>query len=40
MALAAYNWGMGNVDKKLGKMPDETKNYIKSVSRYYDLWKS
>ncbi len=28
-ALAAYNWGMGNVEKKgLANMPDETRNYL------------
>jgi len=31
-ALAAYNWGMGNVDKQgLDKMPAETRNYIKKI---------
>jgi len=39
MALAAYNWGMGNVEKRPGKMPDETQNYIKNITRYYDLGK-
>lgn len=39
MALAAYNWGIGNLDKKPGKMPEETKNYIKNVNRYYELAK-
>ena len=39
MALAAYNWGMGNLEKKPGKMPDETKNYIENVNHYYELAK-
>lgn len=35
LALAAYNWGMGNVEKRLGKMPSETRNYIATVEKYY-----
>lgn len=28
-SVAAYNWGMGNLDKKgMGNMPDETTNYL------------
>lgn len=31
-ALAGYNWGQGNVDRKgLGKVPRETRDYIKQV---------
>lgn len=33
-ASAAYNWGMGNVDRKgLERMPTETRNYIGKVAR-------
>lgn len=35
LALAAYNWGMGNVEKNPGKMPQETMDYITRVRRYY-----
>ncbi|MBF0318643.1 MAG: lytic transglycosylase domain-containing protein [Nitrospirae bacterium] len=34
-ALAAYNWGMGNLERKPGKMPQVTKNYIAKVEGYY-----
>ena len=31
-ALAAYNWGMGNLDRQgLGAAPAETKNYLKNI---------
>jgi soluble lytic murein transglycosylase-like protein len=38
-ALAAYNWGMGNVEKRPGKMPEETRSYIEKVNGYYNLAK-
>jgi len=31
--LAAYNWGPGRVDKGLARMPAETRNYIKVISK-------
>lgn len=37
-AVAAYNWGTGNVAKKgLAAMPAETRNYVRVV---YDAWAS
>jgi hypothetical protein len=35
LALAAYNWGMGNVERNLGKLPQETRTYIARVNQYY-----
>lgn len=35
LALAAYNWGMGNVEKNPGKYPRETLDYIARVNRFY-----
>ncbi len=35
LALAAYNWGMGNLEKRPESMPRETKNYISQVENYY-----
>jgi hypothetical protein len=34
-ALAAYNWGMGNVEKHPGRLPKETKTYISRIKQYY-----
>ncbi len=34
-AIAAYNWGMGNLERRPSKMPAETKNYITKVQSYY-----
>lgn len=32
-AIAAYNWGMGNVERKgLAKAPTETVNYVKKIA--------
>jgi hypothetical protein len=33
MALAAYNWGMGNLDRG-GPLPSETRGYIQAVSKH------
>jgi len=35
LALAAYNWGMGNVEKYPEKMPSETRNYVAKVTAHY-----
>jgi soluble lytic murein transglycosylase-like protein len=40
MALAAYNWGMGNVERRPAQMPLETKSYIKNVTRHYEQTKA
>jgi len=33
LALAAYNWGMGNLEKRPEAMPRETKNFIAAVEK-------
>jgi hypothetical protein len=35
LALAAYNWGMGNVERKPDRMPQETRTYVARVNQYY-----
>ena len=40
LALAAYNWGMGNVERHPGRLPRETRTYIACVNRYYREAKS
>ncbi|PKN10772.1 MAG: lytic transglycosylase [Deltaproteobacteria bacterium HGW-Deltaproteobacteria-7] len=40
LALAAYNWGMGNVEKKPDKLPAETIGYIEKVNSYYKSAKA
>lgn len=34
-ALAAYNWGPGNVDKRPDHLPRETRNYLVRVKQLY-----
>lgn len=34
-ALAAYNWGPGNLEKKGGLLPRETREYLMRVKGYY-----
>lgn len=35
VALAAYNWGMGNLEKNPHRLPRETANYIARVNSHY-----
>jgi hypothetical protein len=34
-ALAAYNWGPGNIDKRGAALPRETRQYLAKVKGYY-----
>ena len=34
-ALAAYNWGMGNVEKHPNRLPSETRTYVSRIKQYY-----
>jgi len=40
LALAAYNWGAGNVERNSGRLPRETRPYIARVNQYYREAKS
>lgn len=33
-ALAAYNWGMGNVERNPDRLPQETRDYIARITQY------
>lgn len=35
LTLAAYNWGMGNIERNPDRLPKETRVYITRVKRYY-----
>ncbi|MFZ5573210.1 MAG: lytic transglycosylase domain-containing protein [Thermodesulfobacteriota bacterium] len=35
MALAAYNWGMGNLENSEGGLPKETRNYVARILKDY-----
>jgi len=39
-ALAAYNWGMGNVERRPEKLPRETRIYISRIQQYLDEAKA
>jgi hypothetical protein len=34
LTLAAYNWGMGNVERRPDRLPQETRTYIARVHRF------
>ncbi len=40
LALAAYNWGMGNLERNPEAMPRETRNYIVKVQKQYVAFKN
>ena len=35
LALAAYNWGMGNLENHRNWMPQETRNYVSRITSLY-----
>lgn len=40
-SLRAYNWGPGNMDRFLkrgGRLPAETRGYVKKINHYYETW--
>lgn len=37
-ALAAYNWGPGNVDKRPDRLPRETRDYLSRVKQLYSSY--
>ena len=39
-ALAAYNWGPGNVDKRPDRLPRETRDYLARVKQLYASYTS
>ncbi|MBF0564130.1 MAG: lytic transglycosylase domain-containing protein [Nitrospirae bacterium] len=34
-ALVAYNWGMGNLERRPGKIPADTRTYLAKVQHFY-----
>lgn len=36
LALAAYNWGMGNLEKSHRSMPQETVDYVARIKKYME----
>lgn len=36
LALAAYNWGMGNLENHRNWMPQETRNYVSRITSIYN----
>ena len=39
-ALAAYNWGPGNVDKRPDSLPRETREYLARVKQLYASYRA
>lgn len=39
-ALAAYNWGPGNVDRRPDRLPRETRDYLAKVKQHYTSYTS
>jgi len=39
-ALAAYNWGPGNVDRKPDRLPRETRDYLVRVKQLYNSYSA
>ena len=37
-ALAAYNWGMGNLERSNGGLPEEPRTYLSRISRFYETY--
>jgi len=33
LALAAYNWGMGNLERNSDNLPEETRNYVSKIMK-------
>jgi soluble lytic murein transglycosylase-like protein len=40
LALAAYNWGMGNLEKSPNRLPAETVTYVTRINTYYKNYKA
>lgn len=38
--LAAYNWGMGNLERSNGRLPAETSTYLTRVHRFYEKFSA
>jgi hypothetical protein len=39
LSLAAYNWGVGNIERRPDQMPTETRQYVDRVTNYYEMMK-
>ena len=40
LALAAYNWGMGNLENHGDRLPSETRNYVRKITAFYQEQKT